>query len=398
MPAIFRASFGLTSGILGKTTPVLLLAAALLLYGCGEGMQVKVMFGDGTRANMFKGNTAQKAMSDLCEKIRHPAKALDVHITPVSLSLHVQDPAKPSHIDEYKVAHGYALRNRIHLIAITGPAPYQPGLLNGNLDQNLFDLGNLNLAGIAETAKSAVDLAGLEEGGAVAAIDIRRHVCSPLGGRPHVSAMGKTSCGEIRWDIQVKSDREYASAYADANGRIDYLNLDGTNRAQNLNLHADVKELQDVVGKMREVFGNTPGILKLTLGLKSIDIDARDPLKPKRLMNYSADLNGVWMGFEASSIGRPSNEQFFALDDVDWALVPSMLNQASAKVRMPKDAIWLVTLNKPDAMSPAFMREPNPQYHTLELRWTVDLRDKDGERAQVQFDPGGALIKVKLPE
>ena len=188
----------------------------------------------------------------------------------------------------------------------------------------------------------------------------------------------------------MKSDREYANAYADAKGRINRLNLDGTNRAKNLNLFADVKEVQHIVGMMREVFGNTPGILKLHLNKNFLGFDARDPQKPKRLMSFTANLNGVLMGLDAFD-GGPGAQQlpddrFFAVDDVDWSRIPEILKQAQLKLEIPKGRLYDVTLGKP-----TFGGSAQP------LRWTVEIRDDEGENGEVEFDPRGAVMQVKLP-
>ena len=89
MSTISRPWSGSASRIFGKAVSALLLAATLSLTGCG----------DGTRVNMFEGTTAEQAMTELSRKIGHPARAFNVDITPLSLAVRVQDPAKPSHID-----------------------------------------------------------------------------------------------------------------------------------------------------------------------------------------------------------------------------------------------------------------------------------------------------------
>ncbi len=367
MSTISRPWSGSASRIFGKAVSALLLAATLSLTGCG----------DGTRVNMFEGTTAEQAMTELSRKIGHPARAFNVDITPLSLAVRVQDPAKPSHIDEYKLEHVYALRDFFHYVSVTGPTPFQPTLVNNNLEENLFDLNKVNIADVAETAKSAVNRAALEEGGAVAKIHIQRHLY----------LMPKTHSGEVEWEIQVKSDREYANAYADARGRINHLNLDGTNRARNLNLYTDAKELQNIAGMMREVFGNTPGILRLVLYRNYVSFDARDPQKSKKLTSYIANLNGVTIGLAQTARDQQlSDKWYFAVNDVDWSLVPKILKQAQIELQMPKGDLSLITLGKP-----AFEGDVQA------LRWAVQIRDEQGEFGEVEFNPGGAVMQVKLP-
>ena len=348
-----------------------------LCWPTGCGVEVNL---DQHQVNLFAGTAAKEAITELSKKIGHPARALDVDITPLSLIVRVQDPAQPSHIDEYGFEHIYGFNGYIHSVHIYGPRPVQLTLINENLEENLFDLNEVNIAGTPEVSKSALDRTALE-GGAVAAIHIQRHLF----------LIPSAHCGDVEWQIHVKSDREYADVYADAEGRINRLNLDGTNRAKNLNLFADVKDVQYIVGMMREVFGSTPGILKLHLNKNFLGFDARDPQKPKRLMSFTANLNGVLMGLDAFG-GGPGAQQlpddrFFAVDDVDWSRIPEMLKQAQLKLEIPKGGVYGVTLVKPTFGGSA-----------QALRWTVEIRDGEGENGEVEFDSKGAVMLVRLPK
>ena len=104
--ASVRVCLCLAAGVFGKATSALLLATMVLLSGCG---------GDGKQVNLFEGTAAQDAMTELSKKIGHPARALNVDITPLSLTVRVQDPAQPSHIDEYSLEHEYMLQGLLPL-------------------------------------------------------------------------------------------------------------------------------------------------------------------------------------------------------------------------------------------------------------------------------------------
>ncbi|MGA2404138.1 MAG: hypothetical protein ABSG91_20930 [Syntrophobacteraceae bacterium] len=365
-----RVSSGPAVGIFVKATSALLLAAMVLLAGCDGGPK---------EVNLFEGTAAQDAVTELSKKIPHPARALNVDITPLSLTVRVQDPAQPLHIDEYGLEHVYWLNGLYHQVRLFGHTPVQPTLINDNLDENLFDLSDVNIGNAAETSKSAVSRTAVE-GGTVAKIHIQRHLF----------LIPSAHCGDVEWEINVRSDREYAYAYADAKGRINGLNLDGTNRAKNLNLFADVKELQHIIGMIREVFGSTPCILNLRLNKNFLAFDARDPQKPKRLKSFTANLNGVLMGFDAFGGGpgaqQLSDDRFFAVDDVDWSSIPEMLKQARLKLEIPKGSLGSFALGKPTLVGSA-----------QALRWTVEIRDEEGENGEVEFDPGGVVLQVRLP-
>ncbi|MDB6003303.1 MAG: hypothetical protein JWR15_290 [Prosthecobacter sp.] len=344
--------------------------ALVVLAGCGRQKRV----------NLFEEGKAQEAMTEVAKKFALPAKVLNADITPLSLTIRVQDPAQPSHVDEYGLEHSYVLDDRYHHVSMSGPKPVQLSLINENLEENLFNLSDVNIASVAATAKAALERTALE-GGGITSIHIQRRLF----------LIPVATCGEVEWEISVKSDREYATAHADAKGRITRLNLDGTNRAKNLNLHSDNKELPGIVAAMRETFGSTRGILKLFLNRNFLGFDARDPQKPKRLMSFTANLNGVLMGMDAFNGGpggpQLPDERFFGVDDVDWTQVPGMLKQAQAKLEIAKGRLYAVSLAKATLGG-----EAQP------LRWTVDIRDGEGEDGEVEFDPKGMVTRVKLPK
>ncbi len=347
-----------------------LLIGVVLLTGCGRQRRV----------NLFESNKAQDALAELSKKFTQPAKVLNLDITPLSLTVRVQDPGQPSHVDEYTLEHSYSFDDRYHGVSISGPKAVQLSLINENLDENLFNLNDVNIAGVAVTAKSALERTALESGGITSIHIQRRLFLIPVA-----------TCGDVDWEISVKSEREYATAHADAKGRITRLNLDGTNRAKNLNLYADNKALLGIVAMMRETFGSTRGILKLHLNRDFLGLDARDPQKPKRLMSFTAGLNGVLMGMDAFNGGPGApplpDARFFGVDDVDWSHVPDMLKQAQGKLEIPKSRLYAVSLAKPTLAG-----------ETQPLRWTVEIQDGEGEDGEVEFDPQGVVTHVKLPK
>ena len=169
----FRVCLCQAAGKFGKAASALLLATMVLLTGCSG----DVTLGDVKQVNLFEGTAAQDAMTELSKMIGHPARALNVDITPLSLTVRVQDPAQPSHIDEYSLEHEYWSYSyyHYHRVNLSGPKPVQLTLINDNLDENLFDLSEVNIAGVSETSQSAVNRTALEDG-AVASIHIQRHL------------------------------------------------------------------------------------------------------------------------------------------------------------------------------------------------------------------------------
>lgn len=372
-PASISLGLGRTKGTFRTAVRAMLVAVAVLLAGCGGTV------GEQKRINLFEGSAAQEAMTALAGKIGHPAKVLSINITPLSLSVLVQDPAQPMRINEYGIEHVYWLDGLYHQARLYGPKAVQPTLVHSNVKDNLFDLSEVNVAGVPAAAAAAVNRVAIE-GGTALAIRIQRRLF----------LVPTAHCGDIEWEIKVRSDREHASAYADAKGHLTRVNLDGTNRARNLNLLADAKELQYVVGLVRETFGKTPSIAKLYLNSNFLSLEARDPQKPKRLMTFTANLNGVQMrsdALEGGSAGQPFPEdRFFAVDDADWGCIPEVLRQARIKLDMPKGSLYKFTLGKP-----VFGGAAQP------VRWTVVIQNEEGERGEVEFDARGTVAQVRLP-
>lgn len=235
--------------------PALLLMVTLL-GGCGSR----------DRVNMFEGTAAQDALAELAKKIGHLVRALKVEMTPLAFSVQVQDPTKPMNVDEYRLEHIYALNDYIRYVNITGPTAVQLNLSDPKLEHNLFDLDSTNIAATAAAAKEAIQRTGVTDG-RVSEVDIQRQLF----------LLPSAHCGDVEWSISVKSDREYATAFGDAQGRIARLNIDGTNRAKNLDLFTDATELQNFIGTIHGIFGSNPSIKRLLLYHRSLACQGRTP-------------------------------------------------------------------------------------------------------------------------
>ena len=347
-----------------------LLLGTVFLTGCTRQKEV----------NMFEGATANDALTELSKKIGHPVRALKVQITPLAFSVQVQDPAQPRHVDEYRLEHIYGMNDRLHHVSVTGPTAVQLNLINENLEENLFDLADVNIAGLASAAQEAVGRASLEDTGAVKEINIQRHLFLIPSARS----------GDVEWDISVKSDREYANAYADAKGHLTRMNLDGTTRAKNLNLFTDMKELKNVTDMMRSAFGSSRAIKLLHFEKNYLWFDGRIPQNPKKLAGFTVNLNGVLNRGDATpgiTGAPPADAMFFAVDDVDWSQVPAILKEAQAKLEIPGGSIYKVSVG-----TSTFDGDVQP------VRWTVEVRDGNGENGEVDFDAKGAASSVRLPK
>jgi len=161
------------------------IVCALLLAACSK---------KSPPPTLFESNVATAAAAQITAKLHPPVRVLQIEITPDSLSMQVQDPAAPTHVDEY----GYS---RVGT-SVSGPTPVQLQLINPKLEENLFNLEDVNLAAVPEAVQEAIKQTALEGGGTVERIVIKR----TLGIWP------VPRNGDVQWTISVRSPRETASA------------------------------------------------------------------------------------------------------------------------------------------------------------------------------------------
>ena len=76
-------------------------------------------------ASLLDGKTAADAVAKLTEKLKAPVRVFTIEIKPTTLTLQVQDPAAPTHINQYS----YTLRSGVNAFrgseAISGPKPVE---------------------------------------------------------------------------------------------------------------------------------------------------------------------------------------------------------------------------------------------------------------------------------
>ncbi|MEP6955312.1 MAG: hypothetical protein ABI883_00685, partial [Chthoniobacterales bacterium] len=117
-------------------------------------------------ANLFEGKGAAEAIAKITAKIKTPVRVLVIEIESASLTLQVQDPAAPTHIDEYKYARRPGVLALLGEAAVSGPEPVKLSLINPRLEENLFTLTDVNFAVVPETLREALARVKVE-GGAV---------------------------------------------------------------------------------------------------------------------------------------------------------------------------------------------------------------------------------------
>ena len=334
------------------------------------------------KQSLFEGTSSQEAVAKLSEKLKAPVRVLKIEIQPETLSIQVQDPAAPTQVNEYTYRKLTGLPAMI-LPTVSGPKAVRLNLINPNLEENLFDLGEVNFAAVPETVREAARRVALDGGGTARTIQIQRRV-----------GILPPSSGDIQWDISVAGPRESASAYADAQGRIRRLNLDGTFRAQALDYTKDSKALAEAVAQIRDQFGSGPVFNHFSVSRLDVSFSARASKDSNETRGYNCNLNGIRLGLnDAMNIKLPkmmeTKREFFSIDDADWSRVPAMCKTALAKINLPHPNIHSIELEKP----PPTLRE-------RPLRWRAQvIEGAMGEYGFVEFDPkSGQVTHVQPPD
>jgi hypothetical protein len=179
-----------------------LLALLFILLGCNLSERLKRMNKPGSSesktVNLYEGTAMQEAAAKFKEKIGGKVMALSLTTYGPSYSggfavLQAQDPKKPENIDSYEYKGG----------TVSGPTPVSM-MGSGKLEDNLFDLDEVNFAATPALAKEALTRLNIE-GGEVHIMVIRRNL--PFS-------------KDIRWHVSVEGPRRKGFADADKNGVI----------------------------------------------------------------------------------------------------------------------------------------------------------------------------------
>src|SRR5688500_8794787 len=75
-------------------------------------------------ANLFESSNAEKAVTEIKNKIGKPFKVTEIVIEKDKLKIHAQDPNNPQNLDEYRYTAGF----------VAGPNPVKLNAMNNNLE------------------------------------------------------------------------------------------------------------------------------------------------------------------------------------------------------------------------------------------------------------------------
>jgi hypothetical protein len=334
------------------------------------------------KQNLFEGTASQEAIKKLSEKLRSPVRVLNIEIKPATLTIQVQDPDAPGHVNEYTYRKFTGLAALI-LPAVSGPTAVKLSLINPDLEENLFDLDQVNVGAVPAAAGEAVRRVKLDDGGAVDSITIHRQIqILPVPGS-----------GDVEWLIGVRSPRESASAYANATGRITHLNLSGTRRAETLDYTKDSEMLADAIARIRAEFGSKPIYNHFSVSRLRVGFTVRDEKDPNESREYSCDISAIRYSrldgvFKVPKSPFAEKREYFSIDDADWSKVPLVRKTALEKIVVPQANLLSIDLSKP---SPKLKEQP--------LRWRAQVvAGNFGESGFALFDAKtGQFTGLELP-
>jgi hypothetical protein len=333
--------------------------------------------------SFFDPGRAEAAVAKIFDKANHPTKVLSVQIGVKELTVEVQDPAQPKHIDAWiDQLSDSTVGHWIMPETVSGPRAVDPTLANPDLEANLLALKPSDLALVPDMIAAAIKRAALEDPATEVRLELRRQL--------HLLPVA--SSGPPQWDIQVSSGRERATIYADLGGKLTHANLDGTRRAQTLNYLAGGPELDAVVALIADTMGKAQVIRRLIVYDHHLSFTAVNPEHPDRFSGFIAGINGVYRDVDdtIANIGpkTATPPPLFGIAEVDWADLPKLQDAARTRLQLPGGRIGIVSLSRPDTA----VGDPV-------VAWEINVAAPDDQTVTgyVAFDVKGNVLRTKFP-
>lgn len=308
-------------------------------------------------------------------------RVLSIEITENWLAIEAQDPKMPSHVNRWRMQrdHFYKLNWEV----LTGPEPVQLNLINRNLEENLFNISDVDFGSAPALIKDAVSRAALEDAASIDSMNIQKELF----------LLPNPSSGDIRWSVSVRSDRESARVLADGKGNFVRLDLNGTNRARTFDLLSSLELLPEAAAAFTKGVGTEPILVEVRVTSRGVsfetNISEKSPLMAslKQRQTFTWSLNGL----ERTSGSIDTSEHFgpeppFSIQDVDWSHAGALVDKARQTLGMADAKIDDIQIEK-----------PKDQPGTPRLEWQIALVD-NGEKGEARFDAKGEPIAHTLPE
>ena len=348
-----------------KSTP--LRAAGLVLLSALLGA-----WGMGEPESMLTAPSFQAAVEAIKAQIAPRQRVFRIDIHDGEFIVQMQDPAAPNHIDAWTHFHA-TVKNFVNWEGTSGPSAVEPTLINPKLEENLFNLSDIDFSAWPKLAQAAVDRAGLQDPARVTKVNIQRRIF----------LIPSPSNGEVRWTLQVSSGRETASIYANAKGAITGGNFDGTQRAASLDMYKGGKQLTDAIAEIRATLGAGPSIRRFNFSDHHLWFTGASPTYPGKVGEWKWNLNGMlYSGDDMIQTPNPGMPvALFSVDEIDWSVLPKVMAAAKQALQMPRGQVDGIHITKPGKT----------------VEWEVWVTDRT-DRGWVTAGNSGEVLRAHPPQ
>lgn len=310
------------------------------------------------------------------------ARVLSIDIGGEQIDIEAQDPFNNRHINRWTLT-------RQHLSSLNwettrGPEPVALNLINPDLENNLFDIGEVDFTVAERLMKEALAQAALEDSASIERMTIQRQLF----------LLPKKANGDVRWSVSVRSDRESARVLADAKGHVVGLDLAGTNRARTFDLLASLEKLPEAAHAFAEAVGTEPVLVEVRIASHGASFETNISEKSglfaslKQRQTFSWNLNGL-----TRTMGSIDTSAYFGSDpvfsiwDADWTQMAALVEKARGGLKMGDAAVAEIELFR-----------PKDQAGTPRLEWKIVLEDQNREKGSASFDAKtGELMAALAP-
>jgi hypothetical protein len=331
--------------------------------------------GLGEPISMLTNQAFEQAVAVLQLQISPRRRALRIDIDDGDFTIQMQDPGALNHIDAW-TRFSTGVMNTVHWEGTDGPRAVEPTLINPKLEENLFNLSNVDFAAWPKLAQAAIERAGLQDPARVIRVNIQRRIF----------LIPAPSNGDVRWTLDVSSGRERASIFANAKGVITGGNFDGTLRAQNLDMYKGGKPLADAVAEIRTTMGAGPSIRRFNFSNQHLWFTGSSPTYPGKVGEWKWNLNGMlYSGDDMIQTPNPGMPvALFSVDEVDWSILAKVMAAAKQSLKMPNGQVDGIHITKPG----------NP---ARAIEWEVWVTDR-GDRGWITASNSGDVLRVHPPQ
>lgn len=343
-----------------------------LLPGCRLGTPVSFI---------DEGGQIAQAADSLRQRLAPPVHVLNVAIEPARIAVRAQDPKTRNRVEEWRLER--VTMAGMNWERVSGPHPYELKLINPDLEGNLFRLDEIDLASAPRLARAALERAALPGEAAVVRIEIARQAfVAPA-----------PASGEVRWTFDVRSGGEAVQVFADTQGTIVGMNVDGTERARNLDLLRELDLVADAARTFRFVVGRDAILTAVIVAPRAVTFETSVAVSAAPVpsaeasiarRSYNWNLNGL-QRIAAQTNLDPAVAKArgrFSIDDADWTMLPRLAAEARARLAMPQGRVTAIELTRPAA--PA---------GSASVIWKIEVTEQD-KKGAVLADAAGEVKQV----